>query len=326
MKIVSSLLAGVLLLGATPLHAANVMMDLLDRFNVIAGDYKAGNETEGSAFVYGTYKPTAGRARFGFNDGQVGNDREATLWLNNGVGNGNATTLLSGSVVSRTDVNSGRFTLNGNAPGTPGITTGETAWSNALSSVGLTSVNNLTGMLALASRQWSQLAASSTGSAPGNGSYTINAVSTTIDGHQVAVFNVSGDVLFGQNNGFDRLELNLNGAQTILINVSGTDITIAKNFTNGFTNNEKKILFNFYEATSLTVNRNVRGGIFAPFANVNQVNTNLDGTVVAASLNQTAEIHNERFDGYLPFSTTIPEPTTALLAVAGLAIALRRKR
>ncbi|MEK7949440.1 choice-of-anchor A family protein [Luteolibacter soli] len=323
MKSVSSLIfSGALLLGALPLHAANIMMDLMDRFAVIAGDYNQGNETEGSAFVYGTYKP-GNAARFGFNDGQVANDAEYSLWLNNGIGNGNGTTLITGSLISRTAVNSSQVTLNGNAPGTPVITTGQTPWNNALGSVGLTSTNNLTSLLTLASQQWSQLAANSTGTQPGNGSFTFNATPTMIDGHLVAVFNVTAAALFGSG-GFDRLELNANGAETILINVAGENISINKNFTNGFTNNERKVLFNFYQATSVTVGTNFRGGIYAPGATVTQSGSNIDGTVVAATLNQTAEIHNEKFDGYLPF--TVPEPSSALLALAGLGFVLRRRR
>jgi choice-of-anchor A domain-containing protein len=326
MKSVSSIIfAGAVWIGVMPLQAANIMMDLMDRFNVItgAGHYHAGNETEGSALVLGTYS-ASDRSRYGFNDGQVANDSEYTLWLNNGVSNGSPTTLLTGSLISRVPVNTSQFTLNGNAPGTPGITTGETQWNSAFAGLSVASANQLTSLLGLASQQWSQLSANSVGSLPGNGSYTFTATPATIDGHRVAIFNVSGDTLFAPNGGFDRLDLGLNGADTVLINVSGTNLNIAKNFAGDFTNNEKKVLFNFYQATTLTVDSNFRAGIFAPLANVTQLGKNFDGTVVAASLNQSAEIHHENFDGYLPF--TIPEPSTALLAVAGLGFALRRRR
>ncbi|RYD41925.1 MAG: hypothetical protein EOP85_11930, partial [Verrucomicrobiaceae bacterium] len=55
-------------------HAAVTVQSLLSRFNVITGDYTAGNETEGSAFVMGQYYPQDSRSRFGFNSGQVSND------------------------------------------------------------------------------------------------------------------------------------------------------------------------------------------------------------------------------------------------------------
>jgi choice-of-anchor A domain-containing protein len=153
-----------------------------------------------------------------------------------------------------------------------------------------------------------------------------NAAPTVIDGHRVAVFNVTAAAVFSGNL-FDRLEANFNGAETLLINVSGTGpITIGKNFTNGFVNNERKILFNFHEATAITVNSNFRGGIFAPQAVVTQNGSNIDGTVVAGSFSQTAEVHNERFGGYLPF-TPVPEPSTAvLLAACGGAALMRRRR
>ncbi|MCW1885003.1 choice-of-anchor A family protein [Luteolibacter flavescens] len=324
MKLLTFLSAGVLCLCGAKASAANLVMSLMERFNVIAGDYTPGNETEGSALVYGTYKP-GNSAQFGFNSGQVSNDAKYTLWLNNGVANTNRTTLLSGSLVSRTPVTSSQFTLNGNAPGTPVISTGEGAWNDALASVGLSSVNHLTNILTLASQQWSQMTPNSTATIPGNGSFTFNATPTLIDGTRVAIFNVSAATLFGNGGNFDRLELNMNGAETVLINVSGTNIDINKNFTNGFTNNESKVLFNFFEATSMTVNRNFRGAIFAPLANVQQNGSNFDGSVVAAKLTQTAEIHNVTFKGNLPASS-IPEPSVAILALAGLGLAFRRKR
>lgn len=325
LKLISPILAaGLVLIAGSRLHAASVLLDVIGRFNVITGNYTAGNETEGAALVHGTYLPQGSSSRFGFNGGQVANDSENVLWLNNGVGNGNGTTLITGSVVSRVAVSPVQFTLNGNAPGSPSISTGSAAWSSALQSVGLTSTADLTGMLASASGQWSALAANSTGTTPGNGSFTFNATPAAIDGHQVAVFHVTSAQLFG-GGGFDRLEANFNGAETILVNVSGASITVDKNFTNGFTNNENKILFNFYEATSLTINRNFRGAIYAPFANVVQGGVNFDGSVIAGSLTQSAEIHEKNFDAYLPF-TAVPEPSAALLAVLGLGLALRRRR
>jgi choice-of-anchor A domain-containing protein len=319
----SALMLGVCLSAADSSRAANVALDLIRQFNVITGDYSAGNETEGSAFVHGSYSPQGSSARFGFNGGQATHDSQNMLWLANGVSNGNRTTLITGSVVSQVPVSGSLFSLNGNAPGDPSVKSGQAAWNEALSGLGLNHASDVPATLEQAAFQWSGLAANSTGSKPGNGSYTFQASPVSIDGNQVAIFHVTAAELFGS--GFDRLELNLNNAQTVLINVSGTNVLMDKNFANGFTNNESKILFNFYEAESLTVTRNFRGGIFAPFAAVTQVNTNIDGSVIAASLAQTAEIHDVRFRGYLPF-TAVPEPSGAVLAMIGAALVMKRRR
>ncbi|RYD24450.1 MAG: choice-of-anchor A family protein [Verrucomicrobiaceae bacterium] len=320
-------LAVVSLVSTSSTQAAVSVPTLLTRFNVIAGDYTAGNETEGSAFVMGQYYPQDSRSRFGFNSGQVANDSINTLWLNNGLGNASGNvTLMTGSVVSRVAVDHSRFTMNGNAPGTPSFNEGTTAWNNALSTLGVNDVAEVNSALLAASDQWKGLAANSTGNLPGNGSYTFNATPTMIGGHSVAVFSVGAGTLFAQNSTFDRLEANFNGAETILINVSGTgSFTVNKNFTNGFTNNESKILFNFYEATNVTLGTNFRGAVYAPRAKVTQAGSNVDGTVVAANFIQTAEVHNVYFNSYLPY-TTIPEPGAAALGLVGMVMLLRRKR
>lgn len=312
-----------ILLSSPAAKAQNVILHVLDKFNVIAGNYSAGNETEGSAFVSGTYTP-GGQSRFAFNSGSVQRDETNVLWLNNGVANSNRTTLISGSVVSRTSVSSNLFNLNGNGQGNPSINQGAAAWSSAIAGLGygLTSTTNLVNTVRSASSQWAALTANSTVRNTNNGAFTFTATPGMIDGHSVAVFNVSSSVFSTQNIG--RLEAQMNGAETLLINVSGLTANINADFANGFTNNESKIIFNFYEATTVNVNRNFRGGIYAPLATVNQLNGNFDGTVVANVLNQKFEIHDKRFDGYLPYN--VPEPSAPLLAAIGASLALCVRR
>lgn len=97
-------------------NAANSALDLLDHFNLLVGDYQAGNGSEGSAFVWGDYKATS-QSRFGFNGGQVSDDSEYVLWLDEGVSTTGTTSLITGSVISRVSVNSSLFSFNGNAEG-----------------------------------------------------------------------------------------------------------------------------------------------------------------------------------------------------------------
>ncbi|MEM6910756.1 MAG: choice-of-anchor A family protein [Verrucomicrobiota bacterium] len=319
---------GLLLLVSTTARssAQGDIQTLLDTFNVITGDYSLqSNETEGATFVYGSYMPS-NNVRFGFNSGTAANDSDNMLWLNNGLSGSGTTTLLSGSLVTRIDVENTKFALNGNAPGTPILREGVTLWDAAVNSLGFSDAFEIQSTLQAASSQWAALTTNSFTSTPGNGSLTFNASPTLIDGFQVAVFDIDGESAFGSaSNVYDRLELQFNGAETVLINVAGQNITINDNFTNGFVNNESKILFNFFEAETVTINRNIRAGIFAPNATVNQGGSNFDGTVVAAVLNQNAEIHNEKFEGPLPFQP-IPEPSSALLLLGGATLLLRRRR
>lgn len=313
--------------------ASNVILDMLAAWNVVTVNYTANGETEGSAFVAGTYLPK-NYAQFAFNGGAVQNDATQVLWLNQGVANSNVSRLQTGSVVSRVTVSNSQFDLLGNAPGTPTVSQGETAWSAAFAGLGVNVTDleidtaaEVMGFMEDASAYWAGLASNSSGSTPGNGSYLFNAAPQSIDGHLVAIFNVSADVLFGSGSAmsFDRIEAQFNGAESILINVSGDNVVVNRNFSNGIQNNESKFLFNFYEATSLTLNSNFRGAVFAPFATVNQSGSNIDGTVVSASLTQGAEIHDVRFESYLPFEV-VPEPGTVLLTCAGAVLMCRRRR
>lgn len=324
MKKVNTLIIAAMIATPTALPAQNLVLRVLDNFNVITGNYSVNGETEGKAFVSGTYTPNGSRAQYGFNSGAVSDDRTNVLWLNNGVSGSGTTRLLSGSVLSRTSVTPNQFSLNGNAANNPSINQGATAWNNALAGLGFVDTNAFTQTILSASSQWAALTANSTGSRLNNGSFTFNATPTIIDGRSVAVFDVTAEQLFGAN-AAGRIEANLNGAETLLINVSGVSATINQNFTNGIQNNEQKILFNFYEATSISINSNFRGGIYAPLATVNQNGSNIDGSVVAATLNQNAEIHNRNFTGYLPFSQ-VPEPSPSMLGLVGVTALLILKR
>jgi choice-of-anchor A domain-containing protein len=122
---------------------------------------------------------------------------------------------------------------------------------------------------------------------------------------------------------------------TVLINVSGASITwtdFAENLTGATAD---KILYNFSDATSLTIGgAGYEGTILAPFANVNQAAAvgndaegfTIFGTLIAQSLNTTgrgAGLQGVPFDGVIP----TPEPSTLLVFGAlGMGTFIVRRR
>ena len=103
----------------------------------------------------------------------------------------------------------------------------------------------------------------------------------------------------------------------VVINVTGT--AFDWNWTNNF--NASRTLWTFNGADVNINSRHFHGSLLAPDADVLQ-NQNFNGTLIANSLqvNNSVELHDFRYLG------PIPEPGTAVLALAGVLPLLRRQR
>ncbi|MFT4176339.1 MAG: choice-of-anchor A family protein [Luteolibacter sp.] len=112
---------------------------------------------------------------------------------------------------------------------------------------------------------------------------------------------------------------------TVLINVAGASVDWKNMGINLSGTDKQRVLYNFYEATSLNIaSISVQGSVLAPNADVTFNYGNLEGTLVANNLSGTGEFHHYAFQGTL---IPVPEPSSALLALlAGGIVLLRRKR
>lgn len=212
--------------------------------------------------------------------------------------NGGGPTAVGGSNVG-VNFNSGRLT------GTPSTTALADAAATANSVNFGTLFNNTSSALR-------GLANTSSVVFTGNKA-TFNAVAN----NGVAVFDLSAidDTLFSKG----EYAFNLNGASTVIFNSDNTSIHISANFLGGAAQAYgKNFIWNFYNATDVTLGSQFGGSILATKAKVTNYN-NIEGTLVAESLDQRGEIHLQPFAGHIPV-TPVPEPETYAMLLAGLGV------
>ena len=124
-------------------------------------------------------------------------------------------------------------------------------------------------------------------------------MANTMDANGFAYFHVSdGNSLFG-NNLVQQIELvnNLGSTYTVVVNVGGTSIRVnSGNIVGSLTQQatRARVLFNFYEARTITMDRGFSGAILAPFAHL-QTNAIIDGVTAVQSITTTSELHKPLF-------------------------------
>lgn len=156
-----------------------------------------------------------------------------------------------------------------------------------------------------------------------DGAGNMNATPVMIGGHLVAVYEITQ----GQFDALGQINLNFGSADSVIINFlhdgsAVVDLTAPPNIIGGFNQaNSGRILWNFSDAQSLTVNNSFNGAILATEAALTINGGGVNGTVIVDSIDlQNAEIRRNIYDGF------VPTPGAASLLALGGVLASRRRR
>ena len=188
--------------------------------------------------------------------------------------------------------------------GTKGASINFNGGGSYISSPG-SSISSFSAPLIALSQSLSTLAA--TGTLPTTGNNEV--IKATPGANGVAVINLTAAQLAA----IPSYSINMNGASTLIFNVSGTSVTMNANDESG-TTGANNIIWNFYNATSVSLNTQIAGTVLAPTATVTN-NNQIDGVLVANAWTGSGEIHDYQFTGTLPSSGSgSTGPTTTVSA------------
>ncbi|MBB3223639.1 choice-of-anchor A family protein [Pseudoduganella umbonata] len=142
--------------------------------------------------------------------------------------------------------------------------------------------------------------------------------SAVADATGVAVFDLTGidDTLFAAN----EFDFKLNGATTVIMNTDIKSASIHANFLGGSARNVgSQVIWNFYDATSLTISSQFGGTVLATDALVTNT-ADIEGGLFANALDLRAQVHVQPFTGNVDSLSPVPEPTMVAMIMAGLAV------
>ena len=258
------------------------------------------------------------------------------LTLSNGTINGSAdvggNAALSASSVSGSVQAQGTVTTSNMSQ--PTTVTG----SSAATPINFTALATDTKNEAISIASLAQQAQTSgtAGSVSGTNNLTLTGTSSGVN-----YFNLTAAQLSQLSSGSLTIDNTVAGA-TDIISVTGASVTVGApgdfGFTYQGTASATSTLFDFSQATSLTIANAFDASILAPTATVNFTNGNLTGILVAGNLASTpfqdGEFHAGTFSGTLPSIGASPAPAplfgssplVGLILAAVLALGLYRRR
>ena len=307
--IVCAAAAAVVMVGVCSYANANPLSPMNEYNLIVFGDLDSQSNVQGKAFIGGNLSGTA--SDFGT---MLSIPSSETSLLVGGDVLATIENINRGSIEVGGDISAGS-TINMNSGGSAAV--GGTVFGTVQNGpvVPLGSPVDISGIqstLEAASAALAALSANSTTSVQ-NGNQLVFDAQPGGPQNQ-AVFNVTAADVF-ENNSLAQMQMNANGASQIIINVSGSSMTWnnGMNQVGAFTSNALReiVVWNFYEATSLTVDRNLNGALLAPDAHLTN-STNIDGSVAVASFTQRGEVH-------LPTTAVaVPEASSLVLMSLGL--------
>ncbi|MFH0736230.1 MAG: choice-of-anchor A family protein [bacterium] len=136
-----------------------------------------------------------------------------------------------------------------------------------------------------------------------NGKDTMIWSSLYLDGTHplINIFNVSGSDV----NNSTEIFVNVPSGSTALINISGDSVNVDGGLVVSGAD-KYSALFNLYEATKLVIqNIDIQGTVFAPKADVNYVDGQLNGQFIAKSVYGKGQFNIAKFIGNIPGTTTL---------------------
>lgn len=273
---------------------------------IVSGDLNTSSDIEGRTLVGGNLTGS-NSANFGLRLQNLVPSSLFTLQVAGNIESGNSINLNAGSIeLGGTIERNVNFNGGGTLVSNPGV-----------------SYDAVFDQLSAASATLANLETNSSANIPTSRPGPLNFIANP-DENGTAVFSFDGSDIFSNSN-VQQIDLELNFAENVIFNISGTDINFDNgNFVGAFTDFEvrESVIWNFYEAETINFqSRNVKGQVLAPNATV-ITQGNIDGSIFAENFTTSAEVHLPTFNG-----TLVPEPSsTAMFGLACLTLVFRRNR
>lgn len=331
---------GAVALASPALADANVGLQVLREYNLtVLGDMTSSSEVQGRTFVGGNlsgsssnYFTNGTKAPAGTAPGLtvVGDVSGGTKQLNNSSG-----ALVGGSATSGFNLNGGNqnVTIGGAAKNING-SNGSTvkiggAASGYMNTNGGTIQSNLglpgfsAGLQVQAtdyalgvkdlSAYLAGLTATDTVVFPKKSDIKIEPKSVG----KLAVFDLDGASAF---KGSGNLQFLTGGFDTIVVNVSGKNLTLAKNLVGSSADLGQHVLWNFFEAEKLTFDTGFHGSVLAPYAAAANGHV-IQGSAVFGSFDQRGQVSLDGFTSKLELlQSAVPEPAAWTMMIVGFGL------